>query len=179
MLGICVVLQDDSDRFYLLRVERRDLDVYCFAPKLGAHFSRHRSGESHFKCEGKAVSPEDQPPVIMMGPAGEIVPNGVLETNLADLGTASRILTAIFPIASLSEDFQRFNRRTTNCFVIDKEHLPKDTTGLEIGVWAVPERNKISFESHHRDVPSEMAHKITGCEPQLWVYARPAQGWFS
>ena len=115
----------------------------------------------------------------MMGPAGDVIPNGVLETPLADLGTASMICAAIFPISSLSEDFRRFNRKSTNCFVIDKEQLPKNTTGLEIGVWAVPERNKISFECHHRDVPADMVYRVTGCEPQIWVYARPAQGWFS
>ncbi len=174
MLELCVVLQDGTDRFYLLRVERRNFDVYCFVPKLGGHLSRHRSGESHFKAESKLVSPEEQPPVIMIGPAGEPIKNGVVETSLANLGTASRIITAIFPIASLSEDFQRFDRKSTNCFEIDKNQLPNNTTGLELGVWAVPERNKISFECHHRDVPVDMLSKLTGCEPQIWVYARPA-----
>jgi hypothetical protein len=178
MFEIRVVLQDGIDRFYLLRVERRDLDVYCFVPKLGAHFSRHRSGESHFRQERKSLSPDDQPPVIMIGPAGEVVPNGILEAPLADPGSASRICTAVFPIRKPVEDFQRFGRKTVDCFIIDARMLPKDTTGLEIGVWAVRERNKISFEWDHRDIPADMVHKVTKCAPQIWVYARPAQGSF-
>ena len=178
ILDIYVVFQDGSNRFYFLKVERRDLDVYCFVPKLGAHFSRHQSGESHFKSEGYPVSPEEQPPVIMIGPAGETILNGVLATRLVDLGTASRICTAIFPISSLSEDFRRFNRKITNCFVVDRDLVPHGSSGLEIGVWAVPSRNKISFDWNNPGIPETFMLRATQCEPQIWLYARPAQGWF-
>lgn len=174
MLEMRVVLQNGSDRFYLLRVERRNFDVYCFVPNLGGHLSRHRSGESHFKAESKLVSPEEQPPVIMIGPAGEPIKNGVVETSLANLGIASRILTAIFPTNCPSKDFPRFCRKTTRCFVVDTDTLPKTTSGLEVGVWAIPESNRISFECHHNDVPSHMVYKVTECEPEIWVFARPA-----
>jgi len=102
-----------------------------------------------------------------------------MEASLTNLGTASRICTVVCPTTKPAQDYQRFERRLADCFVIDMGVLPKDTTGLEIGVWAVPERNQASFESYHRDVPTNMLYKVTGCEPQVWVYARPAQGWFS
>lgn len=177
MLDVRVVLRVHTDSFYLLRVERRGFDIYCFVPRLGAHFSRHRSGQSHFKPEQELSVPDEPPPVIMIGPAGEIVPRAVLEAPLADLGVASRVCSAIFPISKPAEDFRQLDRKTAGCFVIDTKALPEATTGLEIGVWAVPSRNKISFEWQHRDIPHNMVHRLAGCEPQVWVCARPAQGW--
>jgi hypothetical protein len=179
MLGIRVVLQDGTDRYYLLKVERRDFDVYCFVPRLGAHFSKHRSGESHFKNEGKPVTPEEQAPVIMIGLAGQIIPTGILDTTLADLGVASRICTLRYPITSLSQDFQRFTRRTSDCCVIDTCLFPKDTTGMEVGVWAVPARNQVSFEYNNPGASDGLLFRAAQCEPQIWIYARPAPGWFS
>jgi len=174
-MAIRVVLEDASHRLYLMKVERRELGVYCFVPKLGAHLSRHQSGESHFSNEGKSIAPVDQPPVVMMGPAGLIDLGATHSTAIADLGVASRICTAIFQIQSISEDFQRFTRSTSDCFVVRTSSLAKSTTALEIEVWAVPARNMVSFEWQHRDIPPHMLHKAAESEPQLWIYARPAQ----
>ncbi len=48
---IYVVIDDGTNRYYLLKVERRGLDVYCFPPHLGMHVSVHASGEIHFTDE--------------------------------------------------------------------------------------------------------------------------------
>jgi hypothetical protein len=57
--------------------------------------------------------------------------------------------------------------------VIDKKLLPKDAGGVEVGVWAVPDRNKISFEFNNPGISADLLYKVTKCEPQIWIYARP------
>jgi len=174
VIEVFVVIKDGTHRYYLLKVQRRGFDVYCFPPHLGVHYSLHESGESHFRFEGKAAKPGEEPPVVLvMGEAGTPIGKGIIRARLDNLGQASGICTAIFSIDSLSHDFRKFNRSARECFVIDTEPFSKDTKGVEVGVWAVPDRNKISFEFNNPNIPADLLYKLAQCEPQIWIYARP------
>jgi len=174
MIEIFIVIKDSINRYYLLKVVRRGFDVYCIPPDLGVHYSLHESGESHFRSEGKAAKPREEPPVaLVMGEAGTPIGKGIVRASLGDLGRASGICTAIFSIDSLSRDFRKFNRSEGECFVIDTELFSKDIRGIEVGVWAVPDRNKISFEFNNPNIPANLLYKVSQCEPQIWIYARP------
>jgi hypothetical protein len=173
-IEVFVTAKCGSDQYYLLKVIRRGFDVYCIPPHLGVHYSLHESGESHFLHEQKAAKPGEEPPMILvMGEAGVPIGKGILRAPLGDLGRASGICTAIFSIDSLSQDFRKFNRNVRESFVIDVELFPKDITGVEVGVWAVPARNKISFEFNNANIAADLLYKIDQCEPQIWIYARP------
>ena len=174
MIKVFIVIKDDAYRYYLLKVERRGFDVYCCLPDLGVHHSLHSSGESHVRYEGKATKPREEPPVaLVMGEAGTPIKNGIRSVSLRGLGRASGICTAIFSIASLSHDFRKFNRSVGECFVIDTELFSKDTKAVEVGVWAVPDRNKVSFEFNNPNIPADLLYKVAQDEPQIWIYARP------
>ena len=174
MLEVFITIKESTNLYYLLKVERRGFDVYCFPPHLGVHYSLHKSGEAHFRSEGKASKPRDELPVaLVMGEAGTPSGKGIIREHLVDLGRASCIYNTIYSIASLSRDFRKFNRGAKECFVIDKDLFSKDTKFLQIGVWAVPERNKASFEFNNPDIPADLLYKVTHCEPQIWIYARP------
>lgn len=134
----------------------------------------HESGESHFRYEEKAAKSGEGPPVaLVIGEAGTPIDKGIIRASLRDLGCASGICTAIFSIDSLNQDFRKFNRRAGECFVIDTELFPKGTRGVEVGVWAVPARNEISFEFNNPSIPTDLLYKVAYCEPQIWIYARP------
>ena len=174
MEEIYIVIKDGSHDYYLLKVEKRDLDVYCFMPNLGYHYSLHESGESHFQHEKQPEEPLEQPPVIlMMGEAGTLVGKSIIRSTLKDIGHASGICSAIYSITSLSQDFREFNRNLKECFMIDKSLLPKDTEAILVGVWAVPKRNQASFDFNNPNIPEEFLYKITDCEPQIWIFACP------
>ncbi len=174
MIEVFVVIKDGTHRYYLLKVQRRGFDVYCFPPHLGVHYSLHESGEAHFRSEGKASKPREELPVIMFdGEAGTPSGKGIIREHLVDLGRASCIYTTVYPIDSLSNDFQKFDRSAGECFVIDKDLFSKDTSLVEIGVWAVPARNKVSFEFNNPDISAGLLYKVVQCEPQIWIYARP------
>jgi len=176
MIKVFVVIKDGAYRYYLLKIERRGFDVYCFLPDLGVHYSKHCSGESHFRYEVKSAKPGEEPPVaLLMGEAGTPIKNGIRSASLRGLGRASGICTAILSIASLSHDFRKFNRSAGECFVIDRDREPfsKNTRAAEVGVWAVPTRNKVSFEFNNRNIPANLLYKVAQCEPQIWIYARP------
>ena len=174
MIEIFIVIKDNTDWYYLLKVIRRGFDVYCIPPHLGIHYSLHESGESHFRSEGKASKPREELPVaLVMGEAGIPSGKGIIRAPLSDLGRASGICTAIYPIDALSKDFQKFDRSAAECFVIDTELFSKDTKGVEVGVWAVPDRNKVSFGFNNPNIPADLLYKVTQCEPQIWIYARP------
>ena len=173
-MKVFIVVKGGADWYYLFKVVSRGFDVYCFLPRLGMHHSLHKSGESHFRYEGKATKPGEEPPVaLVMGEAGTPIENGIRSTSLCGLGRASGICTAIFSIDSLSHDFRKFNRSVGKCFVIDTDLFPKDTRSVEIGVWAVPDRNKVSFEFNNPNISADLLYKLTECEPQIWIYARP------
>ena len=173
-IEVFVVIKDGDHQYYLLKVVRRGLDVYCIPPYLGLHYSVHESGEAHFRSEGKAAEPGEGLPVILVGgEAGTPVDKGIIRAPLGDLGRASGICTASYPIGSLSSDFRKFGRSPRECFVIDVDLLPNDTSWVEVGVWAVPERNQVSFEFNNPNIPAELLYKVAQCEPQIWIYARP------
>lgn len=173
-LSIFIVIKDGSRLYYLLKVVRRGFDVYCIPPHLGVHYSVHESGEGHFRFEGKTEELGEEPPVILQeGEAGKPIGKGIIRTSLKDLGHASGICTAIYPIDSLSSDFRRFDRSTRECFVIEKGLFSDDTSLVEIGVWAVPNRNKVSFEFNNPNIPADLLYKVAQGEPQIWIYARP------
>jgi len=131
------------------------------------------SGWSYFRHEVKTAEPENKPPVLlMMGEAGTLIKNGIQSESLRGLGRASCICTAIISIASLSQEFRKFNRSTGECFVIDKDLLPKGTMGVEVGIWVVPARNEVSFEFNNRNIPANLLYKVAQCEPQIWIYAQ-------
>lgn len=168
------MIKDGTDRYYLLKVVRRGLDIYCIPPHLGVHYSLHESGEAHFRSEGKAAQLKEELPVALVeGEAGTSIGRGIIRAPLGDLGRASGICTAIYSIDSLSRDFRKSNRSAKECFVIDTDLLSKDTKLIEIGVWAVPARNKVSFEFNNPNIPAELLYKVAHCEPQIWIYARP------
>ena len=168
------MIKDGNDQYYLLKVVRRGFDVYCIPPHLGAHYSLHGSGESHFRREGKSVKPGDRSPVaLVMGEAGTPSGKGIIRAPLTDLGRASGICSAVFSIDSLNQDFRTFSRSAGEHFVIDAALFPKGTRGVEVGIWAVPARNKASFEFNNPNVPTNLLYKVACCEPQIWVYARP------
>ena len=176
VIEVFVVIKDGTHRYYLLKVQRRGFDVYCFPPHLGVHYSLHESGESHFRFEGKAAKHGEEPPVaLVMGEAGIFIGEVIKCARLDNLGHASGICTATYSIDALSNDFQEFYRSAEKCFVIDidKEPFSKDTKGVEVGVWAVPDRNRISFESNNPNIPEDLLYKLAQCEPQIWIYARP------
>ncbi len=174
MIEIFIVIKDGIHQYYLLKVVRRDFDVYCIPPDLGVHYSLHESGESHFRSEGKAAKSGKEPPVILvMGEAGTPIDKGIIRAPLGNLGRASGICTAIFSIDSLSHDFRKFDRSAGECFVIDRELFSESIRGVEVGVWAVPDRNKVSFEFNNPNIPASLLYKVAQCEPQIWIYARP------
>jgi hypothetical protein len=173
-IEVFVVIKEGADQYYLLKVERRDFDVYCFLPDLGVHHSLHSSGESHFRHEEKKTISREEPPVaLVMGEAGIPIENGIKSSSINGLGCASGICTAILSIASLSHDFRKFNRSTGDTFMIDRGLFSKDTRAIQVGVWAVPDRNKVSFEFNNPNIPEDLLYKVDQCEPQIWIYAQP------
>jgi|GEM_PF-1278944 len=171
---VYVTIKDGIYRYYLLKIERSGFDVYCFPPHLGIHYSLHESGESHFRFEEKAAKPGEELPVALVGgEAGIPKDEGFIRASLGGIGRASCICTALYPINSLSDDFQKFRKIAGECFVIDTGSFPEDTNFVEIGVWAVPTRNQISFEFHVPNIPADLLYKLAHCEPQIWIYARP------
>jgi hypothetical protein len=174
MIELFVVITDGTHQYYLLKVQRHGFDVYCFPPHLGIHVSLHESGESHFRFEEKTGETGKEPPVVLMaGEAGTPVDGGIMCASLKDLGRAAGICTACYPIDSLGKDFQGFNRKPKECFVIDKGLFSEDTKIIEIGVWAVPARNKVSFEFNNPNISADLLYKVDQCEPQIWIYAKP------
>ena len=168
------MIKDGTHQYYLLKVVRRGFDVYCIPPHLGVHYSLHESGETHFRFEGKAEKLGAEPPVVLQGgEAGIPIDEGIMCASLRDLGRASGICTALYPIDSLSNDFRKFNRSGGECFVIDTDLFSKDTSIVEIGVWAVPARNRISFEFNNPNISADLLYKVAEGEPQIWIYARP------
>ena len=110
----------------------------------------------------------------MMGEAGTIEGKSVICNTLVNLGGASGICSVYYQISSLDQDYRKFNRNPRNCFIIDKMLLPYNTEGILVNVWAVPERNKASFEFKNPNIPANLLYRVTCCEPQIWIYARPS-----
>jgi hypothetical protein len=171
---IFVTISDGTHEYYLLKVIKHDEDIYCIPPHLGIHYSLHKSGKSHFRHEGQQASPEKQPPVaLIMGEAGKPINGGIICGRTTNAGRASCICTAIFPINSLSHDFQKFNRRPIEKYVINSRFFPQQTMAVEIGIWEVPTRNTASFELNKPNISITMLYKTSCCEPQIWIYTSP------
>ena len=174
MISVFVVIKDGTHQYYLLKVVQRGLDVYCIPPHLGVHYSLHESGEAHFRFEGKAEEHREELPVALVeGEAGIPIGKHIIHAPLREMGSASCICIATYPIASLSNDFQKFERSAGECFVIDTHSFSKHTSFVEIGVWAVPDSNKASFEFNNPDIPADLLYKVAQGNPQIWIYARP------
>ena len=171
-IEIYVVIHDGINQYYLLKVVRRGYDVYCFPPHLGVHVSVHASGRMHFTREEGPGNGDQIPVALMLGEAGRMEGRDIVTAPLRDQGRASCICTAIYPIVSIADDFSKFENRRKKTFVIDARSLPEDTTGLTIGVWAVPHCNEPSFHHNIRDIPETMLFKSDG-DPQIWIYAQP------
>ena len=112
---------------------------------------------------------------LVPGEAGVFIGSGeISRTSLADdLGLAQGICSALYPIDFLKDDFGKFNRNPKELFVIDKEQFAKDTKCLNVGVWAVPNRNKQSFEYYNPGIPADLVYKVDRVEPQIWICAEP------
>jgi len=178
LIEIFIVIKDGTDRHYLLKVMRRGSDVYCTPPHLGVHYSLHGSGESYFRYEEKTAKSGDEPPVVLvMGEAGTPTDKGIIRAPLGDVGRAAGICSAIFPIDSLSQEFRKFNRSARECLVIDAQLFPKGIRAVEVGVWVVPVRKKVSFEFNNPNIAADLLYKVAYCEPQIWIYARPFPNW--
>ena len=171
---VFMVIREGAALYYLLKVIRRGFDVYCIPPHLGVHYSLHESGEPHFRHESTGENPVAQPSVILMdGEAGIPIGDGIVRAALTDLGRACGICSAMYPIGFLSDDFRRFNRSPQNRFVIDAAEFPAGTDWIEVGVWAVPTSNEVSFAFSVPDIAAPLLYKLADVEPQLWIYARP------
>ncbi len=175
-IEITLVVRDNHDAYYLLKVIRTGYDVYCIVPRLGAHLSLHESGVSHIQGEGTNVDPERQPPVaVISGSAGIRQGNGFVVASIKNLEGATSICSVIYSsIDKLSEaEYRKFNRNTEGCFVIDTNSLSENHSGLEVGVWAVAKNGQTQFEFNNHDIPEKMLFKDDRSEPEIWVYARP------
>jgi hypothetical protein len=115
----CIVINDGHQTYYLLKIERKGFDVYCFPPHLGMHYSVHETGEAHFKVEPNPGNPVKAPRVILSdGEAGIPFCRGSIRAPLSNLGRAVGICWAMLPINSLSTDFEIFNRSPKECFIM-------------------------------------------------------------
>ena len=171
---VFVVVKDGCDLYYLLKVQRRGFDLYCFSPHLGAHYSLHESGEFHTTPDRMPEEGPEPPPVIVMSTVGVRNADGIWHTPFADNpDQAYSMFSAIYPIDSLSGDFTRFTRRPKELFVIDKDLFAKGTEWIMVDVWAVPDNNKLIFKYNNPDIPEGLMYKVADVEPQLWVYAKP------
>jgi len=175
IFNVFIVIKDGIHRYYLLKVERRGFNVYCFLPHLGMHYSLHESGEAYFRPEGKAGKPGEEPPVVLLnGEAGRPIYKGFMRKSLHELGSACGICTAVYPIGSLSHDFPKFNRSAGECFVIDTDSFPRGTNSVKVEVWAVPASNRASFEFNRPNIPANLLYKkVAQDDLQIWMYAEP------
>ena len=171
-LTMYVVVEEHGVQYYLLKVVMRGYDVYCFPPGLGTHVSLHESGQSHFTRD--SGTSEDPPMALMQGEAGAPSGRGVMSQGLRDCGRAVAICVAWVPVGSLAAYFREFTRTAPERFVIDKDRMLGSSDAVEIGIWAVPSRNQVSFGFNNREVADDQIYKVDRVEPQLWIYAKPS-----
>ena len=169
---IFVVIDDGTTRYYLLKVQQRGMDVYCFPPQLGMHVSVHASGEIHFTDEEGPGNVDEIPIALVMGQAGRMVGRGIVGMPLEADGPAVGICTAIYEVTDLAEEFRVFNRNREDVFVIDGNRLPRGTVGVTVGVWGVPSRNEGMFWWNNQDVTEDLLYRSPG-DPAIWIYAAP------
>jgi hypothetical protein len=175
MIEIIITINDGNHQYYLLKIKRHDLEIFCFHPYLGMHFTLHKEGESHLKIEKEKTKIKESSVVLMAGEAGKPINSGIIVASLKDIKRASGICIAHFPINSLDLDFIKYNKKQKDCFDINKNLSSiKNAKGIEIGIWVVPQNNKSSFEFNNPDIDSNLLYKVACDEPQLWIYAKPS-----
>ena len=166
-----VLIKDGVNYYYILKVEHRNSETFCFFPDAGFHFTEHKSGEAHIQAEKNEERPAKGIPIaITTGSAGQPCGSGFRHETPEDLGVADLITDLIVPLNSLDPDHQKYNRSIEGCFIIDNVLLPEDSNFVHIGLWYVPSRNEASFEF---DIPEYLLHKVIQCEPQIWIFAEP------
>jgi hypothetical protein len=169
-----VLMKDGDSYYYILKVEHHDLETLCFFPNAGFHFTEHQSGEAHIKAERSEEGPAKGIPIaITTGAAGEPCGSGFRHETPKGLGHSSLITDLLVPLDSLDSEYQKYHRNVEGCFIIDKAHLPDNTSLVHIGLWYVPSRNEVSFWFNNKDIPEYLLYKVTQCEPQIWAFAKP------
>jgi hypothetical protein len=169
-----VLIKDGDSYYYVLKVESRDSETFCFLPDAGFHFTEHQSGEAHIQAEKNEGKPAKGIPIgITTGGAGSPCGSGFKHEAPRDLGSSSLITDLLVPLASLDSEYQRYHRNVEGCFIIDKALLPNNTSLVHIGLWHVPSRNEASFWFNNKDISERLLYKVTKCEPQIWACAEP------
>ena len=173
-IEVRVLIRDGADYYYILKVEHHDSETFCFPPDAGLHFTEHRSGEAHIQAERYEERPAKGIPVVVTtGSAGPPCGSGFKHGTLKDLGAARSITDLLFPLDSLDSELRKYHRSVEGCFIVDKALLPDDTSLVQIGLWYVPSRNPASFAFNNKDIPECFVHRVTQCEPQIWIIAKP------
>jgi hypothetical protein len=169
-----ILIKDGGNYYYILKLEHHDSETLCFYPDAGFHFTEHESGEAHIRVDkNKKRAAEGIPIAVTTGEAGEPFGSGFRHKTPKDLGVGYSITDLLVPLDSLHSDFRKYDRSIEECFVIDKDQLPKDTSLVRIGIWYVPSRNKVSFEFNNPGIPEYLLYKVVQCEPQIWAFAVP------
>jgi len=168
-----IIIKDGTNYYYILKVERRGSETFGFPPDAGFHFTEHESGEAHIAADRKTKKPVKGVPIAMTtGAAGSKVGKGFRHEAPEDLGRASSITELLVVLDSLDTEFQMYNRSVEDCFVIDKDLFPKETSLIHIRVWYVPSRNTPSFDQNNRNIHPDLLYKVDKCEPQIWAFAK-------
>ena len=168
-----VLIKDGANYYYILKVEHRASETFCFFSDAGFHFTEHKSGEAHIQAEKDEERPAKGIPIfITTGSAGQPYGSGFRHETPEDLGVAYSITDLFVPLDSLDSEFQKYQRNVEECFIIDKALLPEGTSLVHIGLWYVPSRNEASFEFNNKGIPENLLCKVTQCEPQIWVFAK-------
>ena len=169
-----VLIKDGDSYYYILKLERRGSETFCFLPDAGFHFTEHQSGEAHIQAEKKGERPaKGIPIVITTGEAGQPCGSGFRHETPKGLGAARSITEFLVPLDSLDSEYQKYHRNVEDYFIIDKALLPDNTSAVHIGLWYVPSRNEASFWFNNKDIAGRPLHKVTKCEPQIWAFAEP------
>jgi len=169
-----IVIKDGANYYYIQKIEHVGSETLCFCPDAGFHFTEHKSGEAHIRTERNTKKPaRGIPAIITTGAAGEKVGEGLRHETPEDLGVAYSITDLFVPLNALNTGFRKYGRSVEECFVINKDLFPKETSLVHIGLWYVPSRNKVSFEFNNRNIHPDLLYKVAKCEPQIWVFAEP------
>lgn len=112
-----VLIKDGVNYYYILKVEHRNSETFCFFPDAGFHFTEHKSGEAHIQPEKNEERPAKAIPIaITTGSAGQPYGSGFRHETPRDLGVASSITDLIVPLDSLDSEFQKYNRSIEGVF---------------------------------------------------------------
>jgi hypothetical protein len=164
-------MKDGESHYYILKVEHHDLETLCFYPDAGLHFTEHTSGEAHIQAEKGPA--KGIPIAVTTGEAGPPCGSGFEHENPQKIGAARSISGFYVLLDSLDSEYRKYHRNVEACLIIDRALLPDDTSLVYIGVWHVPTRNEFSFWWNNKDISDGLLHKVTQCEPQIWVFAKP------